>query len=120
MISESNVEVGVRGGLNVMKWLEMIPGEREEQRGITIIEEQLEYYGILRANYGGILHPEVKAGEKIQKGAIIARIFNLYGEVVEAVKMPIDGYLVHFGVFGKWSVGISTGQTITEILQVRK
>jgi len=120
MISESSVEVGVRGGLNVMKWLEMIPGEREEQRGITIIKEPLEYYGHLCANHGGILHPEVKAGEKVQKGAIIARIFNLYGEVVEAVKMPVDGYLAHFGMVGKWSAGVSTGQEITEIFQVRK
>ncbi|MFQ5758329.1 MAG: succinylglutamate desuccinylase/aspartoacylase family protein [Candidatus Bathyarchaeia archaeon] len=92
-ISKLSVETGVRGVLNVMKALEMIEGKVEKQRGIRVVRGRNKFYGIVHSNHGGLLHLEKEPGEKIKKGEVIARIYNLHGDVVESVKMPVDGYV---------------------------
>ena len=91
-ISEPSTTVGVRAILNIMKEFKMIEGEIEPQTGITIIPGTNRFYGILRANKGGLIRFFKKPGEFIRKGEKVAEIYNLYGEVIEEVKMPVDGY----------------------------
>lgn len=106
-ISKLSVEVGVRGVLNVMKTLGMIEGKVEKQRGIRIVLGRNKFYGIVHSNSSGLLHLEKEPGEKIRRGEIIARIYNLHGDVVENVKMPVDGYVwaYPFGI----ALGTCTG-----------
>jgi len=92
-ISKSSVETGVRGVLNVMKSLKMIDGNIEKQKGIRVLPGRNKFYGIVYSNRGGLLHPQKEPGEKIEKGEVIARVYNLHGDMVEAVKMPVDGYV---------------------------
>jgi predicted deacylase len=86
------VEVGTRGVLNVMKQLGMIDGEIEPQSCFAL-EGWYETGGIITANRGGLVHFEKKPGEFIPKGSVIARIVDVYGDEVEAVQMPFDGYI---------------------------
>jgi len=92
-ISEPSTSVGVRGVLNVMKEFGMIDGAIEPQEGITIIPGVNRFYGILRANRGGIIRFLKKPGEFIRKGETVSQIYDLYGDIVEEVKMPVDGYI---------------------------
>jgi predicted deacylase len=92
-ISEPSTTVGVRGVLNVMREFGMMDGTIEPQTGITIIPGINRFYGILRANRGGLIRFLKKPGEFIRKGETVSEIYDLYGDVLEEVKMPVDGYI---------------------------
>jgi len=92
-ISEPSTTVGVRGVLNVMKAFDMIPGEFEPQTGIPIVRGRCRYHKMVRCTRGGIIHPTKIPGEFIKKGEVIARIYDVWGEEIEAPTMPIDGYI---------------------------
>jgi len=92
-ISEPSTSVGVRGVLNIMKAFDMIDGEIEPQKGIPIVPGVNRYHGIIRANRGGLIRLHKKPGELIRKGETIAEIYDLYGDIIEQVKMPVEGYV---------------------------
>ncbi|MEM2810195.1 MAG: hypothetical protein QW066_08270, partial [Candidatus Methanomethylicia archaeon] len=71
----------------------MIDGAIEPQRDIIIIPGVNRFYGILRANRGGIIRFLKKPGEFIRKGEVVSQIYDLYGDIVEEVRMPVDGYI---------------------------
>lgn len=92
-ISEPSTTVGVRGVLNVMKTFSMIPGDPEPQIEIPIVRGRCRYHKMVRCTRGGIIHPTKIPGEFIKKGEVIARIFDVWGNEVEAIQMPVDGYI---------------------------
>jgi predicted deacylase len=87
------VEIGVKGVLNVMKWLGMIDGVVEKQTGFPKPEGPLEFKGLITANRGGLVHWLEAPGEFIAKGSTIVRIYNAYGDEVETIRMPFNGYV---------------------------
>jgi len=92
-ISEPSTSVGVRGVLNIMKAFDMIGGEIEPQKEIPIVPGVNRHYGIIRANRGGLIRLHKKPGEHIRKGETLAEIYDLYGDIIEQVKMPVEGYV---------------------------
>jgi hypothetical protein len=92
-ISEPSTGVGVRGVLNIMRTFDMIEGDIEPQRGIPIVKGVNRSYGIVRANRGGLIRFFKKPGEFFRKGDVLAEIYDLYGDIVEEVPMPVDGYV---------------------------
>lgn len=92
-ISEPSTSVGVRGVLNIMKAFDMIEGEPEAQKGIPIIPGVNRFHGIICANRGGLIRLHKKPGDHIKKGEVLAEVYDLYGDIVEEVKMPVDGYV---------------------------
>ncbi len=92
-ISKPSTTIGVRGILNVMKIFDMLPGSPEPQTGIPIVRGRNRFYKMVRCTRGGIIHPTKSPGELIKKGEVIARIFDIWGNEVEAVQMPVDGYI---------------------------
>ena len=92
-ISEPSTTVGVRGILNIMKEFDMIDGEIEPQEDIIIIPGPCKWEAVVRANKGGLIRFLKKPGDSLKKGEVFAEIYNLWGDVVEEVKMPIDGYI---------------------------
>jgi len=92
-ISEPSTSVGVKGVLNVMKAFDMIDGEIEPQKGIPIVPGVNRFYGIIRANRGGLIRLHKKPGELIKKGETVAEIYDLYGDVIEQVMMPVQGFV---------------------------
>ena len=92
-ISEPSTGVGVRGVLNIMKAFDMIDGDPESQEGIPIVPGVNRFHGIIRANRGGLIRLLKKPGEPIGQGEVLAEIYDLYGDVVEEVRMPVDGYV---------------------------
>jgi predicted deacylase len=91
-ISQPSTNVGLRGVLNIMKIFRMIDGKPDPQEGIQIVQGVNKSAGIIRANRGGLIRFFKKPGEPIRKGDLLAEIYDLYGEVIERVTMPVDGY----------------------------
>jgi hypothetical protein len=94
-----SVKVGVRGLMNVLKKIEMIPGAIESQTEVKVFQGNFAFHGMAVANRGGIVNRLVDVGVKLKKSTPIATVLDPYGEVIETVEMPIDGY-----VWG-WNIG---------------
>ena len=92
-ISEPSTSVGVKGILNIMKAFNMMDGDPEPQEGIPIIPGVNKLFKRIRANHGGVVHLFKKPGELIKRGEVLAEIYDLYGDIIEVVKMPVDGYV---------------------------
>jgi hypothetical protein len=92
-ISPQAVAVGVRGVLNVMKTLKMIEGEIEPQSEVSVIEGRL---GITfgSSSRGGFVIPETSLGEPVQKGQIVGRVVDFFGDPLEEIVSPVDGWLL--------------------------
>jgi hypothetical protein len=75
---------------------------------------------MVRANRGGLIRFLKQPGEFIQKDEVFAEVFDLYGDVIERVKMPIDGYTWSYpcgNVLGT-SGGLQTVPTGADIADV--
>ncbi|MFX1559077.1 MAG: succinylglutamate desuccinylase/aspartoacylase family protein [Promethearchaeota archaeon] len=92
-ISEPSTTVGVRGTLNIMKTFDMIDGDVEPQEGIPIIPGICTWQGIVRANHGGFIRFLKTPGDFLKKGEVFAEIYDLYGDVLERVACPMNGYI---------------------------
>ena len=92
-ISEPSTSAGVRGVLNIMKSFNMIDGSPEPQEGFPVVPGVNRFHGIIRANRGGLIRLLKVPGELIKQGEGLAEIYDLYGDVIEKVKMPVDGYV---------------------------
>ena len=57
---------------------------------------------LLRINHGGFYRIHRDVGEFVKEGEKIASVFDQYGDVLEEVKMPADGWL------GSWLPGYIT------------
>jgi len=115
-------EIGAIGILNVMKAIKMIDGEPEKQH-IDVIKGDLCYYGRLVAQRGGFMFVKKKVGQKIKKGDTVIEIVDVYGDRVEEIKMPVNGYCWAFtgGVGGTHAIseGDKLAYVFTERSEIR-
>lgn len=102
----------LKGVLNVMKSLDMIEGKIEKQEGIPIIEGNLSRIEIT-ANKGGFVDIKFNAGDSIKKGDVIAEIWNPYGETIDKIESPVDGYILAYPFLGNQAV--ATGDIVAFI-----
>jgi predicted deacylase len=90
---DSITSVGTRGILNCAKAIGILPGEPEPQTGVDpILRGNFVFHGMLRSNTGGFLKVHKKPGEFIREGDHVATILDCYGDVLQEVTMPTDGY----------------------------
>jgi len=104
LLDEIN-EIGAIGISNILKTLNMIPGQPQGQK-VAGIEGDLRFHGFLRTDAGGLVYYTKPPGTKIQKGEEVAQILDFYGDVRQSVRMPITGYCWSFlgGVGGSHAV----------------
>ena len=95
-LREESVAVGKAGVLNVARALDMIPGEPEPQPGMKI-EGDFVAVGRLITNRGGLLWVRRQPGTFIPRGEVVATIQDLWGDTLEELRMPTDGYCWAFG-----------------------
>lgn len=116
------VGIGVRGVTNTLRELGMLEGEIEPQDGTPVLQGEYESYDSVRANRGGLVNRLVDVGVELGKGTEIAEVINPYGEVVERIKMPIDGFLWAWTIIGpenpNWCV--QAGSTVAYVFTERK
>jgi hypothetical protein len=89
-IDEEFVEVGVRGIINVLRYLKMLQGDAINYGKQIIIRNSVT----LRANRGGLLRLESRLGEQVSQGSPIATILRPHSGVVERVFSPSAGYII--------------------------
>lgn len=115
-IDAHSVETGVRGTLNVMKHLQMLDGDPELQTDVPGIPGRLSRIE-LTANRGGLVHPVKMPGDRVREGDTIALIRDLYGDVVEEVRTPRDGWILAWPLLGNQTV--TTGDILVFIAYPR-
>lgn len=108
VIDPEAVEVGVRGVLNVMKVLDMIDGEVEKQT-VDVISGRLSRTE-LNATRGGLVSKLVDVGEPIKKDQLIGHIVNPFGDPIEDIVSPVDGWLLAWPMINNQSAG--TGEHV--------
>ena len=84
------VEVGVRGILNVLKSLRMIPGEIVVPRFQTKIRRSTW----VRAEIGGTLGFHVNPGDLVERGQILATNYNIFGAERRQITSPNNGIVL--------------------------
>lgn len=95
----TSIRAAVRGLMNVLKSLGMIPGTIEPQTDVKVFKGNFAFHGMAVANRGGIVSRLVDVGVRITKGTPIAKVLDAYGDVIETIEMPVDGY-----IWG-WNIG---------------
>ena len=113
-IDEAQVRIGVRGLLNVLKHLQMLDGELEPQTDCVNYGGPFGFR-FLYPKTGGVAFVFKKVGDTVAQGEQIGIVRNLYGDVVETIASPVDGYLVAVFAMCK-SPFVGTGDTIATIL----
>ncbi len=84
------VRLGIRGVENVLRELGMLPGEptvRAEQRVFRAIK-------LAHAERGGGLIQHVDLGQEVRLGERLATVVDVFGEPVEEVLAPCDGFVL--------------------------
>jgi predicted deacylase len=102
--------VGIR---NVMKAVGMLEGEPEAQ-ACGRLEGRYVYWGALMAERGGFLWPAVEPGTVTRAGEVILEIADLWGEPVQRIEMPVDGFCWGYlgGLYGMGTHAVPEGSMV--------
>jgi predicted deacylase len=111
-VEEEGVATGVRGALNVMKHLGMIGGEIEPQT-VDYLPRVPMTRTEITANRGGLVHPLKTVGEQVRRDEVIALIRDMFGDVVEEVHSPRDGWILAWPWIN--SQAVATGDVLAFI-----
>jgi len=84
-------DVGYRGIRNVMRMLGMLDDATEPQT-CKVLHGDFLLYGWLYAQRGGLMNILKSPGERIERGETVVELLNVYGDVLEEVTMPVQGY----------------------------
>ncbi len=96
MLLPGPIRMGVRGMLNVMRTLGMLPGPVEPQEGALVIAEGFTTNNRLRAGAGGFVHQLKAPGEWVGVGEPVAHIRTPTGELAEEVRSPVAGFILSY------------------------
>lgn len=100
-VTSEYVPIGLRGVLNVLRHLEMLPGSPEvpqDQRAFRTIT-------LVHAQQGGGLRWHRSLTDEVREGDVIVEIVDLFGDKVESVRAAADGFLLRQMLFGSVATG---------------
>jgi len=100
-VEEEATSTGLRCVLNAMRHLGMLAGAIEPPR--TVVRMQ-SFLG-LRAARGGLLTTDAALGDRVEAGATLARIHDVYGDLVETITAPRAGIFVRSTTFSTVAAG---------------
>jgi predicted deacylase len=112
---ERSIRLGVLGVKNVLYHLDMLDGEVQPLKNLKV-KPGLFSKGNITANHGGLVHYKKDAGDWTEAGEVLAIIRNVYGDIVEEVKIPTQGYVRTLG-FGPHNEAVFEGEIIATILE---
>jgi hypothetical protein len=116
VLDEPTVVAALRGTRNVLIHLGLIEGAIERQTGMLVLPGEFRALPTLRARRGGIIRFEVECGEKLAAGTVISRTFDVFGNELEAIRMPAEGYVMTFPALS-WvgNQSVATGDLVADI-----
>jgi hypothetical protein len=109
-------DTGVASIKNILKVIKMLKGNPEKIHGEPKVPGWWVDAGDVRVMHGGLINILKGPGEMICKGELVAKIHDVYGQEVEQVKMPVDGF--YTSIIGGWGGrynAVSTGDTVAII-----
>ena len=112
---ERSVRIGVLGMLNVLRHLKMLEGEVQPLPDLKVPPGRYGR-GFIMSNTGGLVHFQKDAGAWVDTGEVIAIIRDVYGDVVEEVKVPMQGYIRTI-LFGPHNEAVHEGGIIASVLE---
>ena len=95
------VEKGRDCILNALQSLEMMEIDRKEPAETHVMKE---FVG-LRAKHGGLLYNHKALGDAVKQGDLLASVVDVYGDEVERVLAPQDGFAVRLTTLSTVSTG---------------
>jgi predicted deacylase len=103
--SPEDVDVLVRGTVNVMRHLKMLPG------AVKLIEHPLwlSHYEVLKGDQEGMFYPLVVPEAYVQKGMRVGYITNYFGEKVSDILAPVSGVIVYIAAVPSVKKGDNLG-----------
>jgi predicted deacylase len=90
LLEESAVQPLVRGVRNVLRHLEMLPGEPDPSPDQRFVRRFIW----LRSEQAGWWQPAVEPGAEVAEGSLLGELRNLWGDVLEEVRSPADGVIL--------------------------
>src|SRR5580765_486677 len=100
-VEEDATAAGARFVLNAMRHLRMLDGASEP----PLASVRMRAFLGLRASRGGLLTTDVELGARVAAGARLARVHDVYGDLVETITAPRDGYFVRSTTFAAVAAG---------------
>jgi len=100
-VSTEHVPLGVQGVRNVMIAMGML--DEEPVRPAT--QRHFDSITLVHANRGGGLRVHRAIGDEVTAGQLIAEIVNVFGETVERLESPKDGFVLRAMKLGSISTG---------------
>jgi predicted deacylase len=100
-VEEDATAVGARCVLNAMRHLGMLASPIEAPKSSVRMRA---FLGI-RASRGGLLTTDGELGARVTAGARLAHIRDVYGDVVETIAAPRDGWFVRTTTFAAVAAG---------------
>jgi len=100
------VRIATRGVINCLKKLGMLEGPLETQTDLEIPPRNFEMFGPLLAKTTGFVNRLVKTGKRLEKNKPAADIIDIFGNILETVVMPVDGFILD------WNVGAPPHYTL--------
>jgi predicted deacylase len=86
-----SIRGGVRGVLNVMRELGMLP-RRKSAKTMSVIESRASQW--VRAPVAGLLRIEAAMGSRVTSGQVLGRIADAIGDNEVQVKSPVTGIII--------------------------
>lgn len=90
-LRDENTNAGVIGVRNVMKSIGILEGDLEKQP-IEPMQGDFVAAGRLTSHKGGLVWVKQPPGKFMKKGDVAIEMMDVWGNIVEEVKMPFDGY----------------------------
>lgn len=100
-VEEEATATGLRCVLNVMRHLGMLPGAVEPPDHAV----RMRAFVAVRSGRGGLLTTDVPLGARVAAGAILARVHDVFGDLVETIAAPCDGLFVRSTTFSAVASG---------------
>ena len=88
---ETGIRAGIRGIINVMRHIDMLPKAKRPAKPKTVITHSTQW---VRAVASGIVSGKVALGSSVSKGQRLATISDPLGEEEENVIAPNDGIVI--------------------------
>lgn len=86
------IRAGVRGVMNVMRKLRMLPASKAKGPKFTAVEARSSSW--IRAPLTGLLRTDIHLGVRIERGELLGRIADAVGENETMIEAPFTGVII--------------------------
>jgi len=100
-IDEADILAIVRGTINTMQLLDMIPGEPERMFDPIWVSETT----YIRSEHQGLFYPLVKGGQHVEAGEMVGYLTDFFGNVIQKANAPHSGIVMYVISTPPMSVG---------------